>query len=109
VARSIRGRFDGRPQQCTVTRDGGAVTLSFRLDSIEDGTRTLTVTLPSLRAEDFDDGFAVHSSDSSDGLDAGYHGYVRVTPEDRWAQLRIDNHVRPAFWLTANLSGVFFA
>jgi hypothetical protein len=37
VSRSIRGRFDGKPQTCSIARhQEGSATLTFRLDSIED-------------------------------------------------------------------------
>ena len=114
VSRSIKGRFDSKPQQCRVVLEppssAFAATLEFTLSSKEDGDRKLTVKIPLLHevVEGDSDELPVVSSDSSDGNDEGYYARVRVNAEERFARLRVDNRVRPAFWMEADLFFVYF-
>lgn len=107
----IRGRFDGRPQRCShvIRLPSGAMNIAFELESREDGRRTLTLTVPApvhLRACGECD-VAVRSSNSSDGHDAGYYGAVRLSEDGYYVELRIDNTIRPSFWMSADLTALY--
>ena len=104
----IKGRFDGKPQSCRFDR--AAFTLTFDLDSKEDGRRSFTVRLP--KKERIVDARCdrIVVDEIFDTVDEGYYATIRVGPEDEgsYAELRVDNTLRPAFWLSLDVSAIYF-
>lgn len=114
ISKSICGRFDGKPQRCTAAMPApnGRIELDFALESSEDGRRTLMITIPSfeeLRAADGCMEDICVASTSEDGLDDGYVARVTMDETDSFVTLRIDHAVRLQFWMSADLSPVYFS
>lgn len=109
---SIKGRFDGKPQRCSVTPNPatGSSEFVFNLQACsEDVARTLTVTLPSLQVlREEDMAVEVMSTSEDASSNEGFYGSVRLNEEERYVMLRVDHKVRLNFWMQADLSRVYF-
>lgn len=112
----VEGRFDDVPPRFVTyyACSGGVTILQVELPSCnEDIARKLTMKLPTIQ-QLYDDGticFPVISESEDSASDTGFGGRVEwgcFGADNHRVSLRIDNMVKHAFWMQADLSRMYF-